>query len=70
MTGSINGHRRAQKTTNKREKKKRKGKTKNKKNKENKETESGEENKSDRSEKHAPIGYPLLSLSIAHSLAS
>jgi len=29
-----------------------------------------EKNRSDRSEKHAPIGYPLLSLSIALSLAS
>ena len=29
-----------------------------------------EENMSDRSEKNAPIDYPLLSLSIAHSLAS
>ena len=42
----------------------------NKKNKENKETESEKENRNDRSEKHAPISYPLLSLSIAHSLAS
>ena len=39
-------------------------------NKENKITENEEENKSDRSEKHALVGYSLLSLSIAHSLAS
>ena len=44
-----------------------KRKEKGKQNKENKETESGEEN---RSEKHAPIGYPFLSVSIAHSLAT
>ena len=39
-------------------------------NQENKITESEEENGSDKSEKHAPVGYPLRSLSIAHYLAS
>ena len=49
---------------------KKKKKKKKKINQENKIIESEKENRSVRSEKHAPVGYPFLSLSIAHSLSS